>query len=138
MGEPPSVLWLDAHGDYNTPETTTGGFLDGMALAMLTGRCWRAMTAQVPGFEPVAEKRVVMFGTRDLDSAGGELLRSSRIRIQRSVAGRCETLIADNVAASVHREDVSARGPRRRSTHRKGAPTVTRWSGGLPARSCSN
>ena len=27
------VLWFDAHGDFNTPETTVGGFLDGMALA---------------------------------------------------------------------------------------------------------
>ena len=40
IGEPDlGVIWLDAHGDFNTPETTLGGFLDGMALATLTGRC---------------------------------------------------------------------------------------------------
>src|SRR5690242_19919163 len=44
------VLWLDAHADFNTPETTTSGFLDGMALAVLTGRCWRTMASSIPGF----------------------------------------------------------------------------------------
>lgn len=37
---PTSIVWLDAHGDFNTPETTIGGFIDGMALATMTGRCW--------------------------------------------------------------------------------------------------
>ena len=43
-GSRPVVFWFDAHGDLNTPETTTTGFLDGMALAMLTGRCWQTVT----------------------------------------------------------------------------------------------
>src|SRR5215208_6459379 len=47
------VLWMDAHADFNTPETTVGGFLDGMALAVLTGRCWRRLAEQIPGFVPV-------------------------------------------------------------------------------------
>ena len=51
IGEPDlGVVWLDAHGDFNTPETTLGGFLDGMALATLTGRCWTSLAATVPGF----------------------------------------------------------------------------------------
>src|SRR5215212_10088051 len=33
----PVVCWFDAHADFNTPETTTSGFLDGMAVSMLTG-----------------------------------------------------------------------------------------------------
>ncbi|HZM84186.1 MAG TPA: arginase family protein [Candidatus Limnocylindrales bacterium] len=33
-----AVLWLDAHGDFNTPAITASGYLGGMALAMLTGR----------------------------------------------------------------------------------------------------
>ena len=64
---PVGVVWLDAHGDFNTPETTTGGFLDGMALAMLTGRCWRALAATVPGFRPVPETHALLVGGRDLD-----------------------------------------------------------------------
>jgi arginase len=38
------VVWLDAHGDLNTPETDASGYLDGQGLAMLTGRCWTAHT----------------------------------------------------------------------------------------------
>src|SRR5687767_4289522 len=38
-----AVLWFDAHGDYNTPDTTESGFLDGMCLGILTGRCWKTL-----------------------------------------------------------------------------------------------
>jgi arginase len=73
------VLWFDAHGDFNTPESTIGGFLDGMALAMLTGRCWTRMTADVPGFAPVDEANIILVGGRDLDPDEAELLSSSAI-----------------------------------------------------------
>ena len=61
------VVWLDAHGDFNTPETSVSGFFDGMSLAIVTGGCWRALAATVPGFSPVAEQDVVLVGARDLD-----------------------------------------------------------------------
>jgi arginase len=74
------VLWFDSHGDFNTPETTTGGFLDGMALATVTGHCWRQLAAaSVPGFQPVPERNVVLLGTRDLDPLERELLADSEI-----------------------------------------------------------
>ena len=73
------VLWFDAHGDFNTPETTIGGFLDGMALATVVGRCWRSLAAGVPGFTPVAEENVVLVGARDLDPAEAELLAASGV-----------------------------------------------------------
>jgi arginase len=74
------VFWFDAHGDFNTPETTVGGFLDGMALATLTGRCWRQLAAGIPGFEPVEENLVTLIGARDLDPLEAEALESSAIR----------------------------------------------------------
>ena len=77
---PTGVRWFDAHGDFNTPESTLGGFLDGMALAIATGRCWIGLAATVPGFTPVAEENVVLVGARDLDPAEGELLRASRVQ----------------------------------------------------------
>jgi arginase len=73
------VVWLDAHADLNTPETTTSGFLDGMALAMLTGRCWGALTATVPGFRPVPDEDVVLVGARDVEAAERDLLAASGI-----------------------------------------------------------
>ena len=37
----PGVVWFDAHGDFNTPESTIDGYFDGMPLAILTGGAWR-------------------------------------------------------------------------------------------------
>ncbi len=55
-------LWLDAHGDFNTPRTTPSGFLGGMCLA---GACGRWPT----GFEGTVDPAdVVMVGARDLDA----------------------------------------------------------------------
>lgn len=73
------VIWFDAHGDFNTPETTVGGFLDGMALSTVVGRCWTPLSAGVPGFAPVAEENVLLVGARDLDPAEAELLAASGI-----------------------------------------------------------
>jgi arginase len=77
-------LWLDAHGDFNTPDTTPSGFLGGMCLAAACGR-WEAdeymfpaptsgrrsdeelaLRARYPA--PIDPARVVMAGVRDLDS----------------------------------------------------------------------
>jgi arginase len=60
-----TVLWLDAHGDFNTPDTTPSGFLGGMCLSAACG-VWDAGFGG-PALEP---SRVVMCGVRDLD--GGE------------------------------------------------------------------
>ena len=73
------VIWLDAHADFNTPETTTSGFLDGTVLAALTGRGWGALTASIPGFRPVSDAHVVLVGARDLDAEEERLLASSRV-----------------------------------------------------------
>lgn len=75
------ILWFDAHGDFNTPESTTGGFLDGMALAMATGRCWTALAATVPGFQSVSERNVLLVGARDFDPLERVQLERSRITI---------------------------------------------------------
>ncbi|HEX6627718.1 MAG TPA: arginase family protein [Gemmatimonadaceae bacterium] len=75
------VAWFDAHADFNTPETTTSGFLDGTAVAIITGRCWTQLAATVPGFSPVADDRICLIGTRDIDSLESALLDDSSIRV---------------------------------------------------------
>lgn len=77
----PGVCWFDAHADLNTPETTPSGYLDGMALSVLTGRCWRGLAESVPGFEPARDDRLVLFGARDLDSAEREIIASVGIPV---------------------------------------------------------
>jgi len=73
------VIWFDSHGDFNTPETTDSGLLDGMTLATITGRCWGAISANLPGFEPVPDERVLMIGVRQLDRLEEELLERSAV-----------------------------------------------------------
>jgi arginase len=63
------IIWFDAHGDFNTPETSTSGFLDGMGLATAAGLCWKPLAASIPGFEPVEAGRIVHVGGRDFDLA---------------------------------------------------------------------
>jgi arginase len=77
---PVGVVWLDAHADFNTPETTRSGFLDGMALALLTGSGWEALRATIPGHEPVPEEWVVLAGARDLDPSEEQRLAPSGVR----------------------------------------------------------
>lgn len=79
-GFTPVVCWLDAHGDFNTPDTTPTGFLDGMAVAMVAGRCWNGMTARVAGFVRVPESQIVMIGLRDLDSLEKKTIDQSDVR----------------------------------------------------------
>jgi len=75
----PVVCWFDAHGDFNTPETSTSGFLDGMALSMLAGDCWRPLASSLPGYRPVPTSRVVLIGARDVDAAEARRLDASKI-----------------------------------------------------------
>jgi len=69
-----AIIWADQHGDLNTPDTSTSGFLDGMALATALGLCWRPMAAQVPGFKAIDPARCVLVNARDLDTAEELLL----------------------------------------------------------------
>lgn len=78
LGRSVGVVWLDAHADFNTPDSTTSGFLDGMGLAMLTGSGWETLRSTVPGHRPVPEEHVVLVA-RDLDPTEEERLNGSRI-----------------------------------------------------------
>jgi arginase len=73
------IVWFDSHGEYNTPETTISGFLDGMALAVATGDCWRMLAAGIPGFTPVPGERIVLVGGHDFDSEERSRLDRSRL-----------------------------------------------------------
>ena len=75
------IAWFDAHADFNTPETTASGFLDGTALAIITGRCWTQLAATVPDFKPIPDARVCLIGTRDIDSLEGGLLDESTVDV---------------------------------------------------------
>jgi arginase len=75
------VIWLDAHGDFNTPETTVSGFLDGMGLAMATGRCWKSVLRTIPGHGPISDANIVHIGSRDLDAPEEEAFKRAGVTL---------------------------------------------------------
>lgn len=72
------LIWLDAHGDFNTWETSPSGFLGGMPLAMLVARGEQTMPEAV-GLQNLAEERVVLMDARDLDAAEKVALLESKV-----------------------------------------------------------
>jgi arginase family enzyme len=80
------VLWLDAHGDYNTPETSPSGYLGGMSLSGACGEWDTGLAAPIPA------ERVVLAGVRDLDGEERQLLERSDVTVIGASAH--ETLVA--------------------------------------------
>lgn len=95
------VIWFDAHADFNTPDTSASGFLDGMALSILTGRCWPGLATRFTGFKPIAARNVVLIGARDFDPAEATALDQSEItRIGPGLGGLAQAVeaLAERVA----------------------------------------
>jgi arginase len=74
-----AVVWLDAHGDFNTPAISASGYLAGMALALLTGRA-PELFGDALGLRPVPDSSVVLVDARDLDPAERDALTASQVR----------------------------------------------------------
>ena len=81
QGRPLFVLWLDAHADYNTPETTITGNMHGMSAAFLAGE---------PGLDgllsggpraSVGPGRIELFGVRSIDPLEKKLVSERRVAI---------------------------------------------------------
>jgi arginase len=81
-----ATIWFDAHADFNTPETSRSGFLDGMGLAILTGRCWRRLAERFESFQPVLDSQVIQIGVREKDPPEVQLLQQSAIKQISTVA----------------------------------------------------
>ena len=79
--EPSGVLWVDAHGDFNTLSTSTSGNIHGMSLALLLGYGYPDLVdVGRPGASLLPED-VVMVGVRDLDEKEREKLRASGVTV---------------------------------------------------------
>jgi arginase len=75
----PGVVWFDAHGDFNSTESTDSGYFDGMGVSILTGGSWQGMLATVDGARPMPETAVVLAGARDFDPGEEPRLKSSDV-----------------------------------------------------------
>ena len=75
------LLWVDAHGDFNTAETTLSGNIHGMPLAALCGLGDPRLVHVVGPGPKVDARRVALVGVRDLDAAEKPLLRQAGIAV---------------------------------------------------------
>ena len=81
-----TLVWFDAHGDFNTWETTPSDFLGGMPLAMLVGRGEQTMIERID-LEPLEEETVILSDARDLDSGERISLKDSAVKHVPQVSG---------------------------------------------------
>lgn len=86
------VIWFDAHCDFHTPETTAGGMLDSMGLAVATGHCWTTITQFIPGFAVIPGQQVLLVGPRQIDKEDPARLRQAQITLLRGEALRAAGL----------------------------------------------
>jgi arginase len=77
------VIWVDAHADFNTPETTPSGNIHGMPLAALCGLGDPRLVSLWDETPPVLDpKRVAVIGARDLDPGEKQNLREAGVMVQ--------------------------------------------------------
>ena len=74
------IIWVDAHGDFNTPKTTPTGNIHGMAFAVITGRGHPTLLEIGPS-PSINEKNAVLIAVRDIDSKEAELLENSQVTV---------------------------------------------------------
>jgi len=103
-GAAAGIVWIDAHGDFNTPATTPSGYLGGMPLAALAGRCLPALTAAAGLRAPVPEERTALLGDRDLDPPEHAALAASQVAVLTSAQLRDETGALPPILARLGRQ----------------------------------
>ncbi|MEL6298024.1 MAG: arginase family protein [Pseudomonadota bacterium] len=101
------IAWFDAHADLNTPETSTSGLFEGMALSVATGGAWQALAHAHLSLEPASLEAVALFGAREFDppeqqlvAAHNMLVTTDEDRAARHLAG-CDRVYA-HVDMDVH------------------------------------
>lgn len=79
--EPMGLLWVDAHGDFNTPATSPSGNVHGMPVAALLGMGPDVLTKIGDAYPKLTPEQVVMIGIRDLDETERQNLRDTGIKV---------------------------------------------------------
>ncbi|MBN2618408.1 MAG: arginase [Spirochaetales bacterium] len=74
------IIWVDAHGDFNTPETSPSGNIHGMPLAIATGRGHSDLLSLGPS-PTVSEKNCVIIAAREIDINEAKLLKESKVTV---------------------------------------------------------
>jgi len=101
QGQSTGIVWLDAHGDFHTPETSLSGFLDGMALAAAVGDCHEEFCAATGFRQEVRAEDVVLLGVRDLETPEERRLARSQVQWRRDSELRDAPKLLDSLARRV-------------------------------------
>jgi arginase len=75
------MVYMDAHGDFNTPETTPSGIIGGMDVAIVAGRGPRKLVGMFGHSPLLQEENIVLYGTRDLDASEAKALADSNVKV---------------------------------------------------------
>src|SRR5512145_817495 len=79
--KPLGLIWVDAHGDMNTPDSSSSGNVHGMPLASLLGP-EPAELSRIGGVSPkILPEHTVLIGIRNLDEREKEIVRASRVHV---------------------------------------------------------
>ena len=81
------LVWFDAHGDFNTPQTTISGSLGGMSVAVCTGLAFPSWREGSLISAPVPIDRLLMTDLRNLDPAEADLVRATGVTVAAPAAG---------------------------------------------------
>ena len=100
-GIEPMIVWLDAHGDFNTDETTITGYVAGMTIAMMTGRGNQKLV-EAAGLKKVPDTDIILADARDLDVKERELLEQSKVAHLTDFNEVVERVIASDRPFYVH------------------------------------
>lgn len=75
------VIWIDAHADFNTPETSPSGNIHGMSLAASAGLGHPALTGLDGAYTKIEPGRIVILGARDIDSGEKQNLKRAGVHV---------------------------------------------------------
>jgi arginase len=83
LGSRIGLIYMDAHGDFNTPETTPSGLIGGMNVAITAGRGAKELVEMFGHSPLIPEENIVLYGTRELDAMEEKALAESMVRVYR-------------------------------------------------------
>jgi len=81
LGPRIGLVYMDAHGDFNTPETTPSGLIGGMNVAITAGRGPKELVEMFGRSPLLPEENIVLYGTRELDAMEERILAESKVRV---------------------------------------------------------
>ena len=102
LGPRIGLIYMDAHGDFNTPETTPSGLIGGMDVAITTGKGPKELAEMFDHSPLLPEENIVLYGTRDLDTMEENALAESKVRVY--TREKISEVGVENVVKSILRD----------------------------------